>query len=438
MRIAYITAGAANMYCGSCLRDNTLARALLSQGHEVLLVPTYTPTRTDEPNVSLSRVFLGGINIYLQYKSAMFRHTPGVVDRLLDSPSLLNWAGSFGLNTDAADLGPLLVSMLQGEEGPDRKEFLRLAQWLAEEVQPDIVDLSNVFLIALAAPIRRVAGVPVCCTLSGEDLFLQKTPEPWRTQATRLLRRRIADVDSFITFNKYYAGAMADALGIPHEKLHQVPLGLDLIGHNEDGQPESVAGSSGAGRRQVIGYLARVCPEKGLHLLYEAFRILRQQEKFAHCRLRVAGYLGPRDRPYLDELQQKARQYGLDGSVEYVGELDRAQKIRFLKSLDVFSVPTVYRESKGLPVLEALANQVPVVQPDHGAFAELVGATQGGLLVPPENPQALAEGIARLLENPSLRRELGRRGRAGVEQSFTAGHMADATLGIYRRCLEMM
>jgi hypothetical protein len=79
------------MYCGSCLRDNTLAQALLARGHDVLLIPTYTPTRTDEPNVSLPRVFLGGINVYLQHKWAIFRHTPWFADRWLDSPRLLNW-----------------------------------------------------------------------------------------------------------------------------------------------------------------------------------------------------------------------------------------------------------------------------------------------------------------------------------------------------------
>ena len=89
MRIAYITAGAAGMYCGSCLHDNTLAAALLELGEDVLLVPTYTPLRTDEANVSIDRVFFGGINVYLQQKSALFRHTPWWLDRLLDHPALL-------------------------------------------------------------------------------------------------------------------------------------------------------------------------------------------------------------------------------------------------------------------------------------------------------------------------------------------------------------
>ena len=89
MRVAYITAGAAGMYCGSCLHDNTLAAALLALGEDVLLVPTYTPLRTDEPGVSIDRIFFGGINVYLQQKSAIFRRTPWWFDRLLDHPTLI-------------------------------------------------------------------------------------------------------------------------------------------------------------------------------------------------------------------------------------------------------------------------------------------------------------------------------------------------------------
>ena len=116
MRVAYIAAGAAGMYCGTCIHDNTLAAALRRQGVDVALIPTYTPLRTDEEGVALNRVFYGGINVYLQQKWSLFRHTPRAVDRLLDSPHLLGSLGRFSASTSAADLGALTVSVLQGEE----------------------------------------------------------------------------------------------------------------------------------------------------------------------------------------------------------------------------------------------------------------------------------------------------------------------------------
>jgi len=155
MKIAYITAGAAGMYCGSCLHDNTLVAALTALGHEALLIPTYTPIRTDEPNVSQKRVFLGGINVFLQQKLALFRHTPWGIDRLFDAPRLLRWASRFAGKTQADQLGELTISMLKGEHGYQRKEIAKLAHWLATEVRPDLVNLTNALLSGLVHEIKQ-------------------------------------------------------------------------------------------------------------------------------------------------------------------------------------------------------------------------------------------------------------------------------------------
>src|SRR5947209_19480129 len=112
MRITYITAAAAGMFCGSCMHDNTLVAALQAQGHDVVLVPTYTPIRTDEPDVSSRRVFFGGINVYLQQKLAFFRHTPWLLDRVFDARPLLRFASRFAVRTQADELADLLISML--------------------------------------------------------------------------------------------------------------------------------------------------------------------------------------------------------------------------------------------------------------------------------------------------------------------------------------
>jgi glycosyltransferase involved in cell wall biosynthesis len=431
MRIAYITAGAAGMYCGSCLRDNALARALIARGHDILLVPTYTPTKTDEPNVSLSQVFMGGISVYLQNKSALFRHTPPFLDRLLDSPRLLQWASNLAVKTDGAELGSLTVSMLQGESGPNRKEYVKLARWLGESVQPDVVNISNSLLIAAAQAIRVRCSAPIVCSLTGEDLFIEGLSDPWRTEALELLRKRVSDVDAFVTFSQDYAGFMSDLLQIPPSKMFVVPVGISLDGHLV--APEKLASSSGP----VIGFLARICPEKGVHLLCDAFRLLREQDKYSDCRLRIAGYVGERDRPYVEQLKRQVAEWGLEDSVDFAGELDRNGKIEFLQSLDLFSVPSICRESKALPVLEAWANRVPVVQPWHSIYAELVNSSQGGVLIPPNDATALAEAIGRLLDNPVLRQELGRRGREAIEKTHNSDRMAEATLAVYQQLVDV-
>ena len=105
MKITYITAGAGGMYCGSCIRDNALATALSARGHDVTLLPLYTPTRTDEENVSQQRVFFGGISVYLEQNVSLFRKTPWLLDRLWESPWLLRAVMGRGIETSPKQLG---------------------------------------------------------------------------------------------------------------------------------------------------------------------------------------------------------------------------------------------------------------------------------------------------------------------------------------------
>jgi glycosyltransferase involved in cell wall biosynthesis len=427
MKIAYIAAGAAGMYCGTCIHDNTLAAALIRKGHDVALIPTYTPIRTDETDVSIDHVFYGGINVYLEQKFSLFRHTPWPIDELLNRPAMLNWLSRFSASTSAKDLGALTVSVLQGEEGRQKKELEKLVKWLKDSYRPDIVELTNSMFVGFAREMKKALGVPILCALQGEDIFLDGLIEPYKSQSLQLLQERALDIDGFIAPCQYYADFMGQYLNVPAEKIHVVRLGLNLEGHGQQ--------RSGVGHEPpfVIGYLARICPEKGLHLLVDAFYQLTKQLGADKIRLKVAGYLGKGDEPYFEELRQRIDAWGLTDAFEHWGEVNRNQKIEFLNSLDVLSVPTVYKEPKGLFVLEALANGVPVVLPRHGGFPEWVAETRGGILVEPESPEALAEGLLQLMNDSNERETLGRQGKEAVHRSFNDDVMAEATLGVYRR-----
>jgi len=424
MRIAYLAAGAAGMYCGSCLHDNTLAAALLDLGEEVVLVPIYTPIRTDEHNVSNPRVFFGGINAYLQQKFRLFRHTPHWMDRWLDHPRLLGMLAGRGASVDPARLGALTVSMLQGESGNQRKELDKLVDWLLDEVQPDVVHLSNSMMLGMTRRIAQRCGPPVVCSLSGEDIFLEKLPPPHYNPARRLLRECASEVHAFVALNHYFADAMSDYLCIPRNRIHVIPHGLQLEGHGQ--RRDSIPGEP-----LRIGYFARVCPDKGLHLLVEACELLMRQHNLNDFELHAAGYLGAADRSYLQQLRNRVASGPLAGKFTYRGELDRAEKIEFLQSLYVFSTPTVYEESKGLPTLEAWANAVPVVLPRHGTFPELIADTGGGLLCEPHDACDLADQLSRLLQDPELAQQLGRLGKKAVQERYHAEVMARQSKGLY-------
>ena len=428
MRVACIAAGAGGMYCGSCIHDNTLAAALMRLGVDATLVPAYTPLRTDEESVGLERVFYGGINVYLEQKSALVRRLPSWATRPLDRPGLLRWvAGRFGAATEARDLGALTLSVLRGEDGFQRRRLEELVRWLERDLRPDLVQLPNTMFAGLAGPLKRRLGGPVLCAVQGEEIFLDRLVEPYRAQAREELRKRAADVDGFVSPCAVYADYMAGYLDVPRDRFHVVPLGLRLEGH---GPPPEAARGPGPFR---IGFLARICPEKGLHVAAGALRLLAERLGPEAVRLEAAGWLGPADEAYYEEVRSGLEADGL--AFEYRGSVDRAAKIEFLRSLHALTVPAPYHEPKGLYVLEALANGVPVVQPRHGAFPELVEGTGGGVLVEAAEPEAVADGLQTLFEDEDLRLRLGRQGHAAVHESRGDAVMAERTRNVYERFL---
>lgn len=427
MKIAHISPGAAGMLCGSCIHNNTLARALIGLGHDVALVPLYTPIRTDEPSVAMDGVFYGAINSYLQHASPVFRHTPRLFDWLLDRPRLLDLVSRIGSSREGNALGPLTLSLVQGEHGPQKKELERLVRWLRDELRPDVVHLSLSLFLGFAHRIKEELGVPVVCELQGEDIFFNAVEEPYRSRILEEMRAAAAYVDAFVAPNDYFVELMSRECGFPADKTQVVPLGIDASDFRarEERDDDEI----------VIGFFARVAPEKGLHHLLDAFQLLAAEMGKDRLRLRAAGYLKEIDRPYFEEQQRRLGDWGLLDRFEYAGEVDRRGKVDFLAGLDVYSMPTDYRDPKGLPALEAMASAVPVVLPAHGGFPELVAATGGGVLVEPGSPAALAAGLRDLVADPELRRRLGRAGREAVLGRRDSRSMARAMAEVYERVL---
>lgn len=423
MKILSFTGGAGTMYCGSCLRDNALASALMKRGHDVVLSPVYTPTRTDEANVSREQVFFGGISVFLEQHSALFRRAPAFLHRLLDSNWALRLATKRQIKVDPKSLGELTVSMLRGERGFQKQEIDKLLEWLRTE-RFDVVNLPYTLLLGLAEPIKRTLGSPVCCTLQGEDLFLDGLGEPHKQQSLDLIQEASRGVDAFLPVSQYYADYMPGYLGLPPSKMRLAPLGINVDGFTA--KPRARNGPF------TIGYFARVAPEKGLHALAAAYKVLRARSNGQPVRLVAAGYLPGEHRGYLDRVKCDLAQAGLGAEFEYKGELTREQKIAFLHSLDVLSVPAIYHEPKGIFLLEAMACGVPVVQPRHGAFPEMIEKTSGGLLVEPGSAEALADGLHAIWRDPDLGRALGTAGARGVREHYTLEKMAARVEEIYR------
>jgi glycosyltransferase involved in cell wall biosynthesis len=428
LQVVYLTAGAAGMICGSCIHDNTLARAMIRLGHDVQLIPLYTPIRTDEEDVSADAVFFGGINMYLQQKASLFRRLPMWLDRWLDHPRLIQWASGRSVKIDPQQVADLTLSILRGTAGFQRKEVERLAGWLAAGPRPEVVVLSNILTAGCVPEIKRRLDLPVVVTLQGDDIFLRGLPKEHEAEALNLIGRLAQSVDRFIVNSRYYAEAMSQYLGLDRERVAMVPLGIDT----SDFEPESAPREERAANRPpTVGYMARLAPEKGLHVLGEAFLRLRTLPGMESARLLIGGWMGEKNRRYAEEVFAKLRSAAGD-AFTYLGEVNRAQKLKLLRSIDVLAVPTTYQEPKGLFVLEALAAGVPVVAPDHGALPEMLAETGGGLLHRPGDAEHLAQRLHELLADREKAQQLGETAQRQVLARRNARVMAERTLDVLR------
>jgi glycosyltransferase involved in cell wall biosynthesis len=424
MRIIQLTPGTGGFFCGSCLRDQALVRALRRRGHDALIVPMYLPHMLESADSApAAPLFFGGVNVYLQQKSALFRKAPRWLDRILDSAAVLRFAARrAGMTRPDDDLGELTLSMLQGEQGRQAKELDKLLDWLATQPRPDVVALSNVMLVGLARRIRQTLGVPVVVTLQGEESFLDAMPG-YRDRLWQTLTERCAEVDAFIAVSQWYGDAMRQRLRLPAHRVHVVHNGIDV---------SPFASLTPQPRGRTVGYLARMHPDKGLHTLIDAFVLLRRRGGFDDVALHIGGAMTAGDEPFVRQQRDKLAVAGLAEAAQWHPNLDLPGKARLLSSLLLFSVPATYGESFGLYVIEAWAAGVPVVQPRHGGFTELLGASGGGILVAPDDPGALADAWASMLNDPARAADLGRRGREAVLRQFTVEHMAAGVEAVFQ------
>lgn len=422
MRLAIIAAGAAGSYCGACARDVTLARELIARGHDVQVLPLYTPLRTDGPDPSVPRVFFGGINVYLEQRWPFYRRVPGFVNWLLDRPGLLRFVSRFGIETRPEQLGDMTVSMLEGPTGRQRGELDSLIDYLRSDGPPDFVMLSNSLLMGLAPPLRDALGCAVVCNLQGEDSFVARLGDPWTGRAVAIMQHLAQGIDAFISPGVGYAEHMADVLDVPGERVHTVRTGVPL-------PPLPPRRDRRAPAR--VSFLSRLCADKGLDTLCDAFGMIADEETV----LAVAGQANSSDRTFWKTCRTRLVKAGLENRLDFRGEVSERDKQSFLAAADIFCVPERVSEPRGVACLEAMAAGVPVVVPDHGIFPEIADLAGGATCVPPGDAAALAAAFKQLLRDRDALLEMGRSARAGVEEHFSAARMASRTEELLRGLL---
>ena len=424
MRVVHIVPGSGGtFYCENCMRDAGLVRALRAQGHDVIMVPMYLPMFTDGSDPSSDTpVFFGGINVYLQQNFPIFRRLPRWLGRMFDAHWILKLVAKRGSSVRATGLGPMTLSMICGEDGNQAEELDRLISWLTERDTPDVVHLSNALLIGLAHRIRQELKVPVVCSLQDEDTWVDAMDEPYRTQCWEAMSARCSDIDMFVSVSHFYAERVRARLGLTDDKLRVVHIGVEEEAYRE--APLSF-------NPPVIGYLSRLSESLGLGVLVDAFIQLKEDPRFKDVRLHATGGQTSDDSAFLTAAKRKLTRAGLSEYVTFLPEFGRDQRLDFLASLSLMSVPLPEGEAYGLFAVEAMASGVPLVEPRNGAFPELIEEPGAGILYEPNTVEALTEALALLLTDPQRTREMGKRARTAFFERFTIKRMASEMEKIY-------
>jgi glycosyltransferase involved in cell wall biosynthesis len=398
------------------MRDNSLARHLIKQGHEVTVLPAYLPHLLDEDRaVQQSPIFFGGVNVYLQHKFPFFRKTPRWIDQIFNSQTLLRWvAGKRGMTTPR-QLGEITLSTLRAKDGPLAKEVDKVIDWFKEHGKPDVLLLSTVLLAGIGRAVREELGIPILSFLQGEDGFLDSLLPEFRKDAWQLIGADARALDGCISPSRFFTNLMGQRLSMVPQKILPLSNGISLDGYPAD-RVESC--------EPTIGFFARICPEKGLDLLIDAFIQLKQSDKYPELKLAVAGTLPQENESFLEEQKRKINSAGLNKFAFFRPNLTREEKIDFLAQLTLFCVPARLPEAFGLYVIEAMAVGVPVILPDHGSFPELINKTKGGVLYAKDEPSGLVNALSTMLSDTEQAQQFGEQGREAVHEKYSNERLA--------------
>lgn len=410
MKAAIITAGSGGrFYCQNCHRDLALAQALRGRGVDSVIVPLYFPIQDwTAGTVRHAPLQFGAIRIALeQWAPGLLRRWPRL-GMWLDVPLGLQLASRRAGAVDPRRLGPLTLSMLRGECGRQAADLERLVTWLREDGKPDAIILSNALLVGLARRLRHDLHVPVLCLLQDEDVWLDALLPSHLTEVEAELRSRARDIQQFVAVTHSFANRFASRLGLRPDEVTVIGPPVEVPA--DPTPPPSTL---------TIGYRARLCELLGLDEVIHAWLELRRMPEFRRVRLHAVGGSTAADLPALRYWRRRLSASGDLSDAIFETEFDPSRTAEFHRSISLLCVPSRIEDGGGLQLLEALAAGVPLVQPQRGAFGEIVHRTGGGWLYDHSVPGALARTLQPLLANPSLLRERGLHGRSIVMRDFS-------------------
>ncbi|HEY8881372.1 MAG TPA: glycosyltransferase family 1 protein [Roseateles sp.] len=313
-------------------------------------------------------------------------------------------------------------------------EALRL---MRQSVPYDVVHANFFMSGVVGLRLQRQLNVPLVQTfhaLGAVRRLHQKSADGFPAERIALERRIAREADCVIAECPQDAEDLMRHCGAPSHRIAQVPCGVDL--------DEFAPGDKLAARRLlglpedefIVLQLGRLVPRKGIdNVIRGVARLAREGRPW---RLLVVGgdsvVPDEQQTPEIGRLRAVARESGVEGRVQFVGRRDRDELKDFYQAADVF-VTTPWYEPFGITPLEAMACGTPVIGSSVGGIQHTVIDGLTGYLVPPNDPEALAQRLEDLRCIPELGRLMGRAGRVRVSHEFTWESVADRLATIYAR-----
>ncbi len=428
MNIVQIIPGSGgSFYCGNCMRDSKFFDALCKEGHQVIKVPMYLPLFSDEHDLGDVPVFYGAISIYLKQLYPIFRKAPQWFDNLLNSKPMLKLAASMAGSTNATGLDEMTISMLLGEDGKQKEELERMVDWIAENLKPDVVHISNALLLGLARRIKESIGVPVVCSLQDEDVWVDVMKPASRDLVWKLMHEKSADVDAFIAVSHYYGQVMKERMKIPDEKVFPIYLGVD---------PDEYEYIPSAKKERTIGYISRMCHENGFDIVVDAFILLKQKPEFRDVKLIVTGGSTAADTKYIKMLKRRFYRAGLHNEAYFHEGFEGSHRTDFFRKVAIGSVPVRNGEAFGMYLPELMASGIPIIQPALGAFPEIIRVSGGGLVYEPNTSEVLCATWEKVLSDSETLSQLSEKARKGVETHFNIYDHTREIIDVYNQMKE--
>lgn len=425
MKILQIIPGSGgSFYCGNCLRDDKFYESIKRLGHDVIKIPMYLPLFANgDVNQNHIPVFYGAVSLYLKQQFPFLRRFPKSFDRLMNSKAMLRMAAKRSGSTDAKGLEAMTISMLKGEDGNQSSELDEMVSWIESHYKPDVIHISNALLLGLAHQLKSRLNVPVVCSLQDEDVWVNAMEPQKANEVWNLMAEKAKDVDAFIAVSDYFAEFSKVNIKIPTEKMHRVYLGV---------HPDNYVFKNAAEKERKIGFISRLCYENGLDILLEAFIGLKKDPDYKDVKLVLTGGYTGADKSFLRRIRKLITKHNLDSEIEWQEKFNNEERLKFFEKVQVLSVPVRGGEAFGIYLTESLASGIPVIQPNEGAFPEIVEKTNGGLIYEKNNAKELQKKLEEILSGKHDISELSEFARKGVEEEFHIQKLSQKIVDVYQ------